>query len=227
MLQLPLDVQLDGAARLDNFFVGENQQLFKRLQDLGSTDGELYFIWGSEQVGKSHLAQAICREMSECGKIAAYIPLDNRQIQPAILDGLEFADLVCLDVLDAVVERADWEEALFDLFNRLKSAERNLVIFSRKPLSVLSIQLADLRSRLSSMEVYKLNAVNSESRAEFIISVGRSRGLDISLEVANFLLSRTERDVVKLLEIVELLDRQSLTHQRKITIPFVKAMLTL
>lgn len=227
MLQLPLDIQLDDTARLDNFYIGDNKQLFQRLYQIITSQAELFFIWGAESSGKSHLAQAICRELSENGQIAAYIPLDNSHLKPEILEGMEFADLVCLDGIETVIGKQLWEEAIFDLFNRIKEAGKNLVIFSQAPISNMTLQLADLKSRLTSMEVYKLNSIGSDSQAEFIISIAKYRGLEVSQEVANFLLARTERDASKLLEIVTLLDRQSLAHQRKITIPFVKDILKL
>ena len=227
MLQLPLDIQLDDSAKLENFYAGENCQVIERLNSLTLSGGEFYFVWGGEGVGKSHLAQAICHKVSEQGQTGVYFPLSNQGLKPEILDGLEFADLVCLDGLELVTGNADWEEALFDLFNRLKACDRNLVIFAELPLTTLGINLADLHSRLSSMEVYKLKPVQSEEQVDFVIQVGLFRGLDISIEVASFILARTNREVSKLVNIIQLLDRQSLAHQRKITIPFVKSILAL
>lgn len=227
MFQLPLDIRLDDSARLDNFYLGDNVQLVQRLEDLRETSHELYFVWGNQDVGKSHLAQAICRDLSEREKVAVYIPLDNPELLPEVLEGLEFADVVCLDAFESVSGDSEWHVAIFDLFNRIKLSEKSLVIFSGKPIASLKIGLADLSSRLTSMEVYKLSSLNSESQTDCIQTLGLHRGLQISDEVASFLVVRTERSVAKIAEIIERLDQQSLTHQRKITIPFVKQVLSL
>jgi len=225
MLQLPLDVHLDDSAKFENFFAGSNLQLVSRLQSLKQTDCDFLYVWGSEHAGKSHLAQAICQDYASDNLTAAYFPLDNKMLEPEVLEGLEFANLVCLDAFDAIVGEHRWEIALFNLFNVLKANNKQLVIFSELPHAHSALKLADLKSRLSSMETYKLNGLSDSERVSFLIQSGKHRGLEIPLEVAQYLLARTEREVSNLTSIVKLLDKQSLTHQRKITIPFVKSVL--
>ncbi len=227
MFQLPLDIRLDDAAQLENFYAGENRQLVQRLSELAHQSSQFYFVWGLSGAGKSHLAQAVCRQLSEQHKAAVYLPLNNQQLAPEVLHGLEFADLVCLDSLQSVAGDASWEEALFDLFNRIKLSDKNLVIMSQPPLKDLEINLADLVSRLSSMEIYKLNSISDSHQLEFIKKLAQYRGLEIPTEVANFLIVRTDRNVKQLVNMINLLDQQSLAHQRKITIPFVKQILSL
>jgi len=225
MLQLPLDVHLDDSATFENFFSGGNLQLLSRLQLLKQTDCDFLYVWGSEHVGKSHLAQAICQDYASDNLTAVYFPLDNQMLEPEVLEGLEFANLVCLDGFEAIVGEPQWEVALFNLFNLLKASNKQLVIFSELPHAHSALKLADLKSRLSSMETYKLNSLNDSERVSFLIQKGKHRGLDIPTEVAQYLLARTEREVSNLTTIVKQLDKQSLTHQRKITIPFVKSVL--
>jgi len=225
MLQLPLDVQLDDSAKFENFFAEGNQQLVSRLQSLKQTDNDFLYVWGSKSVGKSHLAQAICQDYASDDLTAAYFPLDNKMLEPEVLEGLEFANLVCLDTFDAIVGERRWEVALFNLFNALKASNKQLVIFSEQPYINADLALADLKSRLSSMETYKLNRLSDSERVSFLIQNAKHRGLDIPNEVAQYLLARTEREVSNLTSIVKLLDKQSLTYQRKITIPFVKSVL--
>lgn len=40
--------------------------------------------------------------------------------QPAVLDNLEYQDLICLDDLQAVIGDDEMELAIFDLINRLR-----------------------------------------------------------------------------------------------------------
>lgn len=227
MLQIPLDVQLDDSARLDNYFSDGNTQLIERLKTLSSESQDFIFVWGNDNSGKSHLAQAVCRNFSDNNLTAVYFPLDNSQLKPEVLEGLEFADLVCLDSIDVIAGKQEWEEGIFNLFNALKNSHRQFIIFSQQPPKDLSCNLADLTSRLSSMEIYKIRPLNEQQRVSFVIQKGEHRGLEITDEVAQFLLVRTKRDVNSLVEIIELLDKQSLAHSRRITIPFVKKILGL
>jgi DnaA family protein len=51
--------------------------------------------------------------------------------------------------------------------------------------------------------------------------------MELPDEVARFLLNRQQRDIRELVQILDLLDKASIVHQRKLTIPFVKDMLSL
>jgi len=227
MLQLPLDIQLDASARFDNFYAANNTQLLQRLKNLTVSSDDFLFIWGAEHVGKSHLAQAICAEYSGNKLTTAYFPLDNSSLVPEVLDGFEFADIVCLDSFQAISGDLAWQEAVFNLFNNIKNQKHHLIIFSQQSPKNIPLQLADLKSRLNSMEVYRLESLNGEQRVEFLISTSKHRGLEIPIEVAQYILSRASRDVKNLISLVDLLDAQSLAQQRKVTIPFVKKVLKL
>jgi len=227
MLQIPLEIQLDDNARFTNYFEGDNCQLIGKLELLPQSEAQFLYIWGAAASGKSHLAQAICQNFADQNLTAIYLPLDNHLLKPGVLDGLEYADVVCLDNFDAIAGNIQWEQGCFNLFNNLKSQARHLVIFNQHSVRNIEINLADLMSRLNSMEVYRLNSISDEQRIDFVQSLGAYRGLDISKEVAQFLLARSLRDVNDLVDSVRILDKQSLAHQRKITIPFVKSILNL
>ena len=53
------------------------------------------------------------------------------------------------------------------------------------------------------------------------------RGFNLPIESANYLLKRVERNVSSLMEIIKILDYESLSKQRKLTIPFIKNILQL
>lgn len=227
MLQLPLEVQLDGSARLDNFYPGNNLQLVQKLTKLPHSKDDFIFVWGSAEVGKSHLAQAVCRHYSENDLTAAYFPLDNSALAPEVLEGMEFADIVCIDSLQPVLRDRAWQQSLFNLFNNLKNNHRQFIVFDEYSPKNLIMHLADLKSRFGSMEIYKLEGLTDRQRIGFVISNAEHRGLEISTEVAHFILARASRGVKALINIIDLLDTQSLAQQRKVTIPFVKKVLSL
>ena len=77
------------------------------------------------------------------------------------------------------------------------------------------------------MEIYKLEGLDDDQRIEFVISTAAHKGLEIAQDVAQFLLSRSSREVSDLIKIIDLLDTQSIAHKRKVTIPFVKNILSL
>lgn len=225
MLQLPLDIQLNDSAKFNNYFVGENGQLFDKLRTLDSTTDSFIFVWGAQGVGKSHLAQAACHSLVSSEKIIAYFPVGDLGVHSESLENLEHVDFVCIDGFESVAGSQKWETAFFNLFNQLRLHNHQLVIFSQLSPSQLSISLADLKSRLGSMEIYKLKAISDRQKTDFLIDYGKSRGLDIAQDVASFILTRTNREVKSIQLIVKKLDQQALTHKRRITVPFVKNIL--
>ena len=225
MLQLPLNIQLDDSAKFANFLSAANEQLVSRLQSLNASTDDFVFIWGSTQTGKTHLAQALCHGFNQLGLSAAYLPLDNSELNAGVLEGMSFMDLVCIDNLEYVTSKPEWEIALFDLYNNLKLESKSLVIFSHGAPSSLPIQLPDLQSRLNAMEIYRLEGLDDEQKIELFLSRASNRGLEISEDVIRFIFSRYSRSLGDLMEILEKLDHSSIALKRKITIPLVKEIL--
>ena len=142
-----------------------------------------------------------------------------------MLDNLEQFELVCLDDLDAVAGRADWEEALFHLFNRLRDSGRRLLLAASASPRELPVQLADLQSRLTLALVFQLQSLSDEDKLRALQLRASRRGLHLGDDVGRFILTRGERSMSSLFELLERLDQASLQAQRKLTIPFLKETL--
>jgi DnaA family protein len=144
---------------------------------------------------------------------------------PLVLDGLDNINLVCIDDIELIAGRADWEEALFDLFNRLKLSKGRLVISSNQSPQQSSIQLNDLQSRLSSGLPLNIKPLSDECTIQALIARTHHLGLELNKDTANYLISRFPRDFQTLCGLLDTLDKASLTAQRKLTIPFIKSTL--
>jgi DnaA family protein len=223
--QLPLGLALQPQVDFAGFISGRNGEALARLQ--GWQDPFLY-LWGEPGCGKSHLLMAACRAHAEMEQHCAYLPLTEiDSLEPAILEGLEDLDLVCLDDLQRLAGHEEWELALFNLFNRLRERDAQLVVTANQPPNGLPIKLPDLASRLTWGPCYQLYPLDDQQRQQLLINSARERGLEISPETAGFLLSRIPRDSHSLSQILEQLDQASLAAQRRLTIPFVREVLGL
>lgn len=227
MKQIPLKVQLDDTATFDNFFVASNLQLIQKLKALSGKQSEFVYLWGANDSGKTHLAQALCSEFNSKSLTAAYLPLSDNELSPEILSGMSFMDLVCIDDLDSVAGNSDWENALFDLYNNLKLESKHLIVFSDKAPAQMEISLADLKSRLSAMEIYKIESLDDDSKIELFKTRAENRGLEIPIDVIKFITTRKSRSVSDLMEVLEKIDHSSMALKRKVTIPLVKDLFNL
>ncbi|WP_447590000.1 DnaA regulatory inactivator Hda [Aquipseudomonas campi] len=229
-IQLPLGVRLRDDATFANYYPGANAAALGYVERMCEADAgwaeNLIYLWGIEGVGRSHLLQAACLRFEQRGESAVYLPLaEVADYGPALLDNLEQCGLVCLDDLDAVVGRAEWEEALFHLFNRLRDAGRCLLLAAAAAPRELPVGLADLQSRLTLALVFQLHALSDEEKLRALQLRASRRGLHLTDEVGRFILTRGERSMSALFELLERLDQASLQAQRKLTIPFLKETL--
>lgn len=227
--QIPLGIQLRDSASFTNFIPGCNHEVLDYLwKQEGSERAPSVYLWGGRGAGKSHLLQAACHEMTRCAAASAYIPLQlAAQLSPAVLDGLERLALVCIDDVQAIAGRQDWETALFHLLNRLRDQDRQLLVGGNCAPAALPLQLPDLRSRLSWGLVFQLQPLDDEDKVLALQRRARDRGLEMSGAVAVYLLRRCPRDMGTLYGMLERLDQATLAAQRRLTIPFVREFLDL
>lgn len=229
--QLSLNIKLNDSSSFENFLATNNhevtQQLIQTVRSLCRQQlpkVRLLFLWGSAGSGKTHLLQAACRLAQEVAYAApVYVPLKQAvQLSPAILEELENVSLVCADDVDRISGEGQWERALFALCERSRS-NNNVLIFSASAApSRLGLRLPDLATRLGWDLVYQLRALGDDERLAAIRLRAHNRGLDMTEEVARYVLRRFPRDMHSLFELLDRIDSASLASQRRITIPLIR-----
>lgn len=223
-VQLTLGVALRDEATFENFYVSENQQVVRCLNELVTAKGEsIIYLWSSQRdVGITHLLQACCHLTSEKGNNAIFLPLSKSGLTPEILQDLELVDTVCVDDVDEVLGKPEWEEALLHLYNRVRDGGSRLVIGAKKMPYLAHCNLPDLKSRLSWGLALRVDALTDQEKLCALQMRMKRRGLIVSSQVAQFLLRHYGSEMKGLFEVVEKLDRASLREKRKLTIPFIK-----
>jgi len=222
--QLTLRVGLRDSATFANFFVGDNAAALHLLQQ---GDEPFVYLWGGPGCGRSHLLQAACHAEGGRGGSPAYLPLAAlAHAGTEVLDGLEQMSLVCLDDVQAVAGQAVWEEGLFHFYNRVRDAGGRLLAAADAGPAALGVQLADLRSRLSWGPVFQLQSLDDAGKLAALQLRARARGMELGAEVGAYLLRRCPRDMHALFELLERLDQASLAAQRRLTIPFVREIIS-
>lgn len=225
--QLALQFVLPEKAAIESYVSHANDQAVEALRACAEGRGEPYlYLWGAGESGKSHLLQAATLLAENASRSAVYIPLEQaRELAPAIFDDLEQVDLVCLDNVHQVAGDPDWEQALFNLFNRLRDNQRSLLVSAGcSPLN-LPVQLPDLASRLSWGLCYQLQAMSDRDKAQAMIDEAQRRGLLLSEEGARYILRHAPRDMASLRRLLAYMDRAALEAKRRLTIPFIREFL--
>lgn len=208
----------------DNFFIAaHNETVVCALRQwLNESEGGIFYLHGPGGSGRSHMLQAACRDRS-----AVYLPLQElHEHEPAqVLEGLEIAELICLDDIDAVLFSDDWCEQIFYLFNRVVAAKHRLLVSAKQPAATVVCRLPDLRSRLSLGGSFRVAPLTDESIGAALQLRAHKQGIDLAEDVVTYLLTRYSRSFDALLALLNELDRRSLAEQKRITIPFVRKYL--
>ncbi|MGL5364634.1 MAG: DnaA regulatory inactivator Hda, partial [Plesiomonas shigelloides] len=141
---------------------------------------------------------------------------------------MEHLALVCIDNIELIAGDPEWELAIFDLYNRIREQGRTrLLIAGDQAPRQLNLTLPDLASRLDWGQIYKLYPLADEDKLQALQARARLRGFEMPEDVGRFLLKRLSRDMRTLFDTLDKLDHASIAAQRKLTIPFVKEILSL
>jgi DnaA-homolog protein len=226
--QLPLPVRLPDEASFANFLVcAANRAAVAALRHFLGADSTSLYLHGPGGSGRTHLLQACCLEVEARGESIVYLPLGELAAASPreLLDGLEAHALVCLDDVDLVAGRRDWEEELFHLFNRCAESGCRLLVSAARPPQEIGLGLADLRSRLQGGMLVAVDAPDDEEKIEALVLRAHDRGITLEAGVARFVWQRSPRGMAALLAALDRLDSASLDAGRRLSIPFVKQVM--
>lgn len=225
--QLPLQLGIRPSLRLSDYLPGPNREAVAAVTGMLAADGNpQVYISGAPGMGKTHLLVGLCEQAEELDLSAVYLPLrEIDQWQPAMFEGLEAMDLIACDDVQLIAGRADWEQALFALYNRARDLGRRLLFSADRGPASLPIALPDLRSRLSWGAAYHLQPLADDDKIALLQAEAGRRGLQLADGVASYILQRCPRSTAELFALLDRLDRAALAAQRRLTLPFVREQL--
>jgi DnaA-homolog protein len=229
-MQLPLGIRLQDSSVFGSFLPGRNQPVVDALLSLASDEPAraptCIWLHGPVGSGKTHLLQAVCALAGRAGRGAAYLPLPQViEIGDELLAGFGELAVVCLDDAQAIAGRSGWERALFRLHQELYESGGRLLVSGPLPPAAWPFKLRDLASRLNGGLVLTLQPLDETEQIAALQLRAQLRGLELPDETAQFMLRRLPRDMSHLYSFLDQLDQASLIAQRRLTVPFVKAVL--
>ncbi len=217
MKQIPLPIGPDAWPGLDSYVPGQNSAALAHLQNLKQSGPPLY-LWGGAGCGKTHLLQGLALRRQTAGQGVGWF--DAADARPWVLKPAW--SLVILDRCEALDPTA--QHAAFALFEDAAARGMQWAAAGRPPPVDLPLR-DDLRTRLAWGHVFALQPLpDAETRAVLRREADR-RGIFLSDDMMDFLLTRFDRDLAHLMPLLDRLDDYSLTHGRRITVPLVRQML--
>lgn len=221
MKQIALDIGLARAPTLASFCAGPNEAALAHLRLWAGSPTRSpvpTYLWGPSGSGKTHLLQAVAEALREQGAAAGWL-------DPSVLEPPEFDPAWAVVLMDDV-ERytAVQQHAAFNWFVNAQSLQRGVLAAGAAPPADLQLR-EDLRTRLGWGHVFALQVLSEPERRSVLRQSADARGIFLSDDVMDFMLTRFSRDLGSLMQLLDKLDGYSMQTKRAITIPLIKSML--
>ena len=225
MKQIALDIGLASEPSFANFFAGPNEAALGHLELWAASPLHSpvpTYLWGEPGSGKTHLLKAAVEALREQGARVGW--MDASTLEPP-----EFSEAWAAVILDEChLYTASQQQAAFNWFVNAISAPdgqpRGVLAAGSLPPADLLLR-EDLRTRLGWGHVFELRSLTEPERRAVLRREADVRGVFLSDEVMDFMLTRFSRDLSSLMQLLGQLDGYALQTQRAITIPLLKAML--
>ena len=229
MKQLALDIGLATGPTLERFFAGPNEAALQHLRlaaGAGSSETTRSpvptYLWGEPGSGKTHLLKAVRQALREQGSSVGW--LDPTVGEPPDFDE-RWAAVVMDDVhLYDTAQQATAFNWFVNAISPASGSQRWVLAAGDLPPADLPLR-DDLRSRLGWGHVFQLQLLGGAERRAVLRQEADARGVFLSDEVMDYMLSRFSRDLGSLMQLLDQLDAYALREKRAITIPLLKAML--
>ena len=210
---------------LEGFYTSqENSHLVSILKDTNFSDD--LFIYGTKESGKTFLLQALCNSYSSMSKSSLYIPLHKvMNYGVEIFESLENMNLICVDGIEEVISKIEWEKAIFNLINKALISKSRLILSSSQDLKSLNFALPDLESRIRKIQSFELYPINDKDIFDALKYISKLTSINLGDKEAKYLVTYSQRNISNLVQILESLDQLSMEMKRKITIPLIKEVI--
>ena len=224
MRQIPLAIGPAPLHTFDAFVPGANAAALQHLRALAASlphaTGQAaapVYLWGPRGSGKTHLLRALAEAAHAQGQRAGWF--DGTSAAPWSFD--EGCSLLVFDACEAL--DAEQQQAAFAMF--IEAGTHGVPIAAAGALPPIDLPLRDdLRTRLAWGHVFALEPLGENDARAALRRAADRRGIFLSDEVMDYLLTRFSRDLQHLMALLERLDEFALSQRRAVTVPLLKRM---
>ena len=195
-----------------DFIVGEsNIEAVKWIDNFSKSNITGLIIIGPSASGKSHLISTLENK---------YKILEAKDINEEKINILELKDVIIENI-----EQIKNHNFFLHVINFVKEKNFKVLLTSKLSIKELNIRLEDLKSRLLAYSHSKILLPTDDVLRGIIIKVSKDKGLLLSDNVINYIITHIERSYSVINTFLNDLDHLSLISKKRITVPFVKKLM--
>jgi DnaA regulatory inactivator Hda len=180
-------------------------------------------IYGPKSCGKTHILNVW---RSKTGAVE----LTREDLTPDRLETTldQVPGNFTLDNLEDLISAGSAEQhAVFHLINEIRNKGGTLLCTTRTAPAEWSVALKDLESRMKAAHILSIDMPDDDLLFAIFVKLFHDRQISVDPEMIQFLLSRCDRSFDTVFSMVEKIDAASLQEKRRITLPFIKKVLSL
>ena len=225
----------------ENFVVGPSNRLAHASciavsHSLGNTYNPL-FLYGNSGLGKTHLLHAVCYGAKRRFQDAAiqflscegFVNKFIRAIEEGNLAGFQSqfrtADVLVIDDVQFLREREQSQEEFFHTFNALYNNGKQIILSADSPPGKIPSLEERLISRFNWGLVARIDPPSYETRVAIVQKKARSRGLNISDEIAGYVARKVRANIRELEGALTSLYAMATTTGKQITLELAQRAL--
>ncbi len=221
----------------ENFAVSStNQVAFAAAQAVAQNPGSSYnplFLYGGVGVGKTHIAQAIARELLEKNDETPVYFCSGERFMNDLIESIREKNtpkfrkkyrnlqLIIIDDIQFIAGKQTVQEEFFHTFNSIVSAGGQVVLTSdRPPFEIRNLE-DRLRSRFSGGLIVDIQQPDFELRTAILLIKAKEKNIEIDMSAAK-IIAETVTDARSLEGMLLSLYARSLHLQRPIDLDIVE-----
>ena len=190
------------------------------------------FIFGQENIGKTHLLISIGNLVAKKGGQAVYIKgsdfsekIDEREPTQEQYIELMNVDYFLLDDVEEMVSSLVAQEKLYHIYNTI--IERGGKVAFTSCFSPEKIENTEsyLTSRFQWGMLAEIKSIDDDTTSKIIQKLAKDINLTLPENIINFLMLRIPRDFISIKEAVSTINQESYIQKKKVTLPLVKTAL--
>ena len=200
--------------RFDNFIYGNNNrhifELAKLVSSKAGTEYNPLYIYGNVGIGKTHILQAIGNNYLELNKNAKVLYIEGSGFRDEYIHGLQIKkpdifkrkykslDMFLLDDLQLLESAQETSKELFEIFQVLYNAGKQMVFVSDKPPKELRNIEARLKNRFEQSLIWQIEPPQYETRLAIIDRKVKDLNTSIDEEIMKYMAENITTDVRKI-----------------------------